>query len=203
MNVHHARLIVTADATTSPVLESIDYASPDVYVISDSPLTIGRVRELQATASRRPVKDEVCLFVVKTASILAEAQHALLKLLEEPAETSRFLFVMPTAQGLLPTVLSRFEVSEEVLAPSSNEHFLAFQALAHGERLSYVADLVKQKEVAIIDNILAGAAHYVEGAGNQVLLTAVETALLYGRQRGASLKMLLESVALALPAGKQ
>lgn len=71
-------------------------------------ITIGVVRrlyELVRTKSDRPR----CIIITAADTITTEAQHAFLKLLEEPTGNTTFILLCHDPQRLLPTVLSRVQ----------------------------------------------------------------------------------------------
>jgi DNA polymerase III delta prime subunit len=70
--------------------------------------TIDDARELKMAHEMRPVtNDGKKIFIITADNINIEAQNALLKLLEEPAEYAHFFLIIPSAHILLPTVKSR------------------------------------------------------------------------------------------------
>jgi DNA polymerase III delta prime subunit len=70
--------------------------------------TIDHARELKLVHEMRPViNDGKKIFVISVDGITVEAQNALLKLLEEPAEYAHFFLIVPAVHLLLPTVQSR------------------------------------------------------------------------------------------------
>ena len=73
---------------------------------------MGDVRKLIATAYRTPDGDATKQKVVIVTKYIftVEAQQALLKVVEEPPQTTEFLFVVPYSLQLLPTLLSRLNV---------------------------------------------------------------------------------------------
>jgi DNA polymerase-3 subunit delta' len=64
--------------------------------------------EVIAKAGQRPMMGPKRIFILDEAHLLQEAAaNALLKVLEEPPPASLLVLVAPTAEGFLPTVLSR------------------------------------------------------------------------------------------------
>lgn len=76
-------------------------------------LYLGMVRHIRARAHKRPVMATGQVFIVGDAELLVpqesspEAANALLKLLEEPPGSARFLLTSSEPGRLLPTILSR------------------------------------------------------------------------------------------------
>ena len=95
---------------------------PDVTVVSGpaagKPITVDQVRDVRKDAHIRPNEGERKIYILEQADrMLAPAQNAMLKLLEEGPAYSVFLLLADNAGGLLETVRSRCE--ELTLAPVS------------------------------------------------------------------------------------
>jgi len=145
-----------------------------------------------------------CTLVVVTASnITYEAQQALLKILEEPPATTRFLFVVPTDVNLIPTLMSRFlDLSErEVVSNETLEIFNIFYHQSYADRLKDISTHVSSKDSAWIMGIKTGLASYLdaEESLNLERKKACHFVLESLGTRGASNKLLLEELALSLP----
>jgi DNA polymerase III delta prime subunit len=111
---HHAYLVVGSLESCSAIRNSI---SNDKRVVAKDghdfiekhfeTLTIDVAREIKSLATIRPVEVELKVIIIETKGITVEAQNALLKLLEEPADFVRFFLVVPSLHLVLPTVKSR------------------------------------------------------------------------------------------------
>jgi DNA polymerase-3 subunit delta' len=86
-------------------------AHPDVQTITPGEfgsIKIEQVREAIASATYRPFEGKRRVFLIDDAeSLVAPAQNALLKTLEEPRPGSIFILISSVADSLLPTVRSR------------------------------------------------------------------------------------------------
>jgi len=84
---------------------------PDIIVLAPGDtgtIRIDEVRDVVATAGYRPFEARRRVVIVDEAdAMLAPAQSALLKTLEEPPSASLFILVSSMPDALLPTVLSR------------------------------------------------------------------------------------------------
>lgn len=83
---------------------------PDVRVTRTEKLSIGveEVRDLVRTAALAPVGRGRQIMIIEDADRLTEqANNALLKAIEEPAERTVWLLCAPTAEDVLPTIRSR------------------------------------------------------------------------------------------------
>jgi DNA polymerase III delta prime subunit len=137
-----------------------------------------------------------------------DAQNALLKVLEEPSERTHFFLVVPYASLLLPTVRSRAAL---VRFGSTGDDGLAAPWLvaAAGKRLALAEKLAKdirdEKKtradgLALLDALERGLA--ARAAAEPAAARAARAVLAAKRRwnhHGSSPKLLLESVALALP----
>lgn len=182
---------------------------------------IDDARELKALAETRPTREGGRrIFVLAMNGITVEAQNALLKLLEEPNESSHFFLVVPSARTLIPTVRSRMQI---ILAAGGDatvseadaalvEDAKGFLKAPLAKRLDIVKKLMDEvskekrpKQDAIdllgaIERELHVAASTGKTAGIQKAAAGLEAVLLaeeYASDRAPSLKMLLEYVALS------
>jgi DNA polymerase III delta prime subunit len=227
---HHAYLLIGASDTRDELISILEkkhtliaQGNPDFYIRNFETLTIDDARELKVLHSSRPVGTaQKKIFVLTMNGITIEAQNALLKLLEEPAEYAHFFLIVPSAHLLLPTVKSRMlEIttgegrrekgerrSRDAEVIEEAEKFLK---LSLAKRLDYVKDIVdaiskekktKQDAIGFLNAIEEVV--YVDykkrsdtEARNQASpLEAIETARNYLNDRAPSVKMLLEYVAL-------
>ena len=144
------------------------------------------------------------IFIVAFRAITVEAQNALLKVLEEPTEDSHFFLVVPRAEVLLPTVRSRVVVvshqAGEADRPEEKEA-KKFLKASVGERLAQIKVMLDEKDkskmvpfVQALERILAKDG-LTKNAAKLAEIVAVEQ---YLNDRGASMKLLLEHVALVV-----
>lgn len=204
---HHACLL---RQTKRDIGAALAYYAPsahtEVVVMEYSTVTIGDVRSLIATASRRPVALESMLLVVCFESINSEAEQALLKILEEPPETTKFLLLVPHSYRPLPTIASR--VFELVLPNETREvvdssNFVTFMEASYKARLELVANNCGDKKNPIWQSEMkAGLTQYLAAMTPDTALSSRRAYALILAQldnRGSSTKMLLEELALTLP----
>lgn len=247
---HHAYLLIGDVATRDEVVSILEeeyglaaQGNPDFFIRNFETFVIGDARELKALHSSRPVgvmsggeqrksvkkvdtfvTVEKKVFILTMNGITIEAQNALLKLLEEPAEYAHFFLIVPSAHILLPTVKSRMllieagDKSYEVSGKSQKNIDLIKEAeifikANQSKRLDIVKALVdaitkeKKTKQDAIDFLHAvertvfneykkkGAEGLKEG---KATLEAIEKARDYLNDRAPSVKMLLEYVALNL-----
>jgi DNA polymerase III, delta subunit len=199
---HHAVLISSHAPLTHSVeglfsvAPSAEYRLPQ-FAISD-------VRALITTAYRRPSGEaQEQLLLVATEFVTEEAQQALLKIIEEPPVSTRFVFIIPEGYSFLPTLESRFERQEEVATTEMSAAFAEFSHSGYAQRLSLIEESVKKKDHTWQAEIKRGLMAYLKVnaatlSGPQ--LGELEYVLRLLLTRGASNKFLLEHLALTLPA---
>lgn len=202
MTLQHATIYEGTDL--SVLSASLQTPSSDVRHIIVESFTMADARELKVLAYQRPQQAAYVDLVVVTTAFLREAQHALLKLLEEPPTTTRIHLVVPTVDSLLPTVLSRVQVVKRPQTLQTTEEsdlFRQFLAASHKERMTLIDLHHKNKHSHYFIQLFAGAEKYVA----KTIKTTPELAhFVMESQRllqspGASKKMLSEELALVLP----
>ncbi len=130
---------------------------------------IASVRELQKQLLLAPLASSKKLGIIEDSHLMTmEAQNALLKTLEEPPPQTVLFLESPTAESLLPTIVSRCQVvtlatpkSSEQTTDSLSECFKTLEQAATlpvGKRLALVDELAKTREGAkqwVADAIVA------------------------------------------------
>jgi DNA polymerase III delta prime subunit len=186
-----------------------DASDPNVTARVYQQFGIEESRGLRASAALKSTSGR-SLSIVAAVSMTTEAQQALLKLFEEPQQGS--IFVLITPHGiLLPTLRSRclpFEISTTAKAVSSKEA-LTFLKSSYKGRVLIIAELLDEedgvKERA--RDLLADVERELYGRLSQTTskqeiirgLQAIAKFRGYVSDRSASLKMILEHLAAALP----
>ena len=203
---HHACLL---RQTKRDIGAALAYYIPDldteVVTLEYTTVTISDVRSLIATASRRPVALKSILLVVCFETINTEAEQALLKILEEPPLTTKFLLLVPHSYRPLPTISSRvYELPpKEILEAVDSSAFTIFMECSYKNRLELVANNCGEKKNLMWQSQMKGGlAAYVAKVSSMISLPTLETcAMILGQldSRGSSTKMLLEELALTLP----
>ncbi len=199
MDSHHARLYISTnpEACMSSLLSEVH--NMEVVPFTEDTLAIGTVRKIIDLAYQTPGSYEYRLIAITARSIAVEAQQALLKILEEPPQTTRFLIVLPDKASLLSTVLSRLSVVSDTHG-GVTEAFSEFVLMSYKERLDTIAEAAKQKNDTLFEAWYNGLVAYLESNDRpEAELAPYLLVLSYARARGASKKMLWEEVALTLP----
>lgn len=181
--------------------------NPDFWHGTFESFGIAESRALIEEQLRRAVGGKRRIFVIETKGMTHQAQSALLKVFEEPTEGTHFFLLMTSSQDLLPTLRSRLLfVSFPPDASSFREEAQMFLAGTVPERFAFakkMADAISDEKrpksdarelVGEIGRLVAEK----EGVNNasRVRLEAIQTAYGYLEDRSASVKMLLEHIAI-------
>ena len=112
-----------SDDVEAPVLYVGDYESAleefdinekeiEQYILEIDKLTISikSMREMMAVVGRTALRGRRLIVIPQAERLSVPASHALLKTLEEPSITNRFLLITRFPKRLLPTILSRVQI---------------------------------------------------------------------------------------------
>ncbi len=204
--IHHACLVRQNKRDVDHALTQ--YQNDDdaeIVVLTYDTITIADVRSIIAAASRRPTGKSVQLLVICFTTIHTEAEQALLKIIEEPPETTKFLFVVPETYRPLPTIASRvydITTSDEETSPVVNETFKNFLTSSYKDRLALaVKGGGEAKDLLWVAEMKNGLRHYLALHRTTMLPGLLQVYLdVLSRldTKGASNKMLFEELALTL-----
>ncbi len=144
---------------------------------------IESVKSLQRWAQLKPYSAPGRLGVIRRAELMTpEAQNSLLKLLEEPNESITLVLVADNYRQLLPTVLSRCQLIEDLAALRAEEREEKFANLKLEEQLLDLEKLINMKD--------KNEQKQAVGAFLYELLVENRTALLYHEDKNKYLKRL-------------
>ena len=200
MTSHHAVLLsVSAPLEYELPIDNVgignEYRLPQIG--------IDDVRKIITDAHRMPDNDtKERVLVVATQFVTEEAQQALLKIIEEPPLSTRFIFIIPLGYHFLPTLESRFERAEISEEGSNTDVFDEFLTATIAERLSSIELAVKNKNIVWQSEMKKGLHHYLKNLNAAAISVETLRDLEYVSRllltRGASNKFLLEQLALTL-----
>ncbi len=132
----------------------------DKKVKKGSSIGIEEIRFFQKTFYLTPLQSKTKAFIIFNAQYLTiEAQHALLKTLEEPPLHTLIILTAVNQESLLPTILSRCAIKHLVTTtmPLSvdelslyNQSLMAVSAKSLGARLKKAQEIGKTKEDALL-----------------------------------------------------
>lgn len=200
---HHAylcKLSVVEPKEIDGFIKTLEVSDVE-YLKSDS-FSIDNVRELTTKSFSRPEIGDTKLIVVLLTSITIEAQQALLKLLEEPPNSTAFVFCVPHSLYLLPTLISRFHQPLGFSrTPRINNAFQDFYLLPLPDRLAEISNRLLKKDKQWIEELKQSMLNWlIEKPAN---LRTNDISWFYYiaehlHTRGASNKILLEELALSI-----
>ncbi len=221
-SLHHAYLVEgEPEALSADILALIKESgikiegNPDVTVERYSTFTIADGRALKSRQGEKAITGTKKFFIIQTNFFNIEAQHALLKIFEEPADDVHFFILTSRADSLLDTLASRLVHIRSNNREIKNDSALIFLKKTKSERLKEVAKIIKAHEDDEDSGLLRGDAINLLNGIESVLheklsikdLKKDERALfeqigksrMYLNTPGASVKILLESIALLAP----
>lgn len=199
---HHAVLLTRNNPLTCILTEYT--AVPVSDQMRQAQFGIDNVRSLISVAHRRPEgSSSERILLVATEFITEEAQQALLKIIEEPPVSTRFVFIIPIGYSLLPTLESRFERAEPEDELSVSETFTDFKQALVADRLALIDEAVKRKDHTWQADLKKGLLAHLRDTSTRYPIAILKELEYVSRlllTRGASNKFLLEHLALTLPA---
>jgi DNA polymerase III subunit delta' len=176
---------------------------PDLFVLSENPIKISHIRELNRFIQLRPhssLRKLAILYGIE--SMTTESGNALLKLLEEPPSSSILVLQAKKNERILPTILSRCQTykAEAFEAENNIDNYFApdkIGDLSIKERFDYAAVISQSED---LDQILNSWESYyrsqmLEGLERLKILkqiSATKDLLL----TNSSVKLLLENLLL-------
>lgn len=202
MNIH-ARLVVAPTLALAQLPQELLTQSADVVHVVTAQIGIDDARRLTREASTKPVSAPYRSFVLCCDAITLEAQNALLKLFEEPPLHSVFYVIISHESRIIPTLRSRFVEVVRTESEALSAEATTFLTATHAERISMITAVHKEKNAQLLERLGSEVARWCATQTLSIPADAlrevvfVETRL---RIKGGSKKMLLEHLALALPA---
>lgn len=203
-NLHHAYILsdINTEFLDLQTLLRGTYTTAEEYIREFDVFGIDDSRELIRLAHMRSLGKQI--FLYRMQSCTREAQNALLKLFEEPPrDTHFFLCIGGGAHNVLPTLKSRVWILGDSLSSDFSELGRKFLAASGGERLSLLESIIKEKDMKAaqallreLESILYERKEYIQNTRALKHIINVRNIL---NDKGASLKILLESVALITP----
>lgn len=199
------------------LMESLEVearANPDYHEYIFETLLLEDAHHLRREQSMRGGEGKKKIFVVAFNGITGESQNALLKTLEEPTDNTHFFFLVRTSAMLLPTVRSRMQLVRPANAVAGGANIFAQKFLHAGvsERLKMIERMTKAKTedkprakeearvfIGALETLLYEKFQSLPSEYKQ----AIEDVIVAKHElagRAPSIKILLEHLALTLPA---
>lgn len=219
-NLHHAYLIEGREAELrEEIIQFLsDIQNRELVEINTDTFKIEDARNLKSLGAEKSFSADLPagagkrFFLISANSILREAQNALLKLFEEPIPDTHFFLMVPDANALLKTLLSRFYILRSARKSGAG---LAdkFIAMRPAQRIDFIKGLIEEEEESetLTDSARARSLQFInalEGSLHGRAPKNLESAAVFEhifkvreilRMPGSSVKNLLESVALVAP----
>ena len=219
--LHHAHVIEGVHDVVLPALVLAlarhlgieTKGNPDLTIEYHESFGVDEARALKDMQTRAAFDGERKIFIIGAKSFTHEAQNALLKTFEEPTAGTHFFIILPRAEILLPTLLSRVLVVSGTGAPEDESKALAekFLDASLEDRFAMIKKMAEKKAGETVDRELFRRMFdhierilYTRTAGKQddatgSIFREIFQAKTYLATRGASPKMLLEHIAMMIP----
>ena len=225
---HHAYLIEGESAVILDELfkffeQSLNIAvkgNPDFLHLSFDSFGIDEGRRLKEMQTGKAFAGDRRFFVVSASSFTHEAQNSLLRVFEDPSPNVHFFVIMPSADGILPTLRSRFFIipheSKYKTKKIHDEKIISakeFLENTSASRLAMIKGVVedkdKDKALELLNNIESelhsifiasvGTSSRASLKQHARFLEEISLAKQYLHDRSSSVKLILEHVALVVP----
>jgi len=214
--LHHACLIQgDKDVVLKPLISFFEKelsfktkGNPDFHYMEFDTFGVSDGRTLKGRAAQKALSGRK-IFVATFNAMTHEAQNALLKLFEEPTKDTHFFLITPNIDKLLLTLRSRmFLLSEEsTIQEDFKKDAKLFLTSPTKDRLKHLKGMIESKDKALVTSFLDAveaelyrATKRDKNSGRFLeSLSVIEEAKSFVLDRGSSLKLLLEHVALTLP----
>jgi DNA polymerase III delta prime subunit len=179
--------------------------NPDLWQGEFNVFKIKDSHALNTEHLKQPLVNDRKVFVLFLNAITLDAQNSLLKIFEEPKAESVFFIICPAGINLLPTLKSRLisqSFEDDNIFASVAKKFLQSSISERMELISKLTKEVKdEKKVKAdmisllkeIENIVAK-----QKDRNYDQIYSLEKAISYANDESASVKMILEHLALVL-----
>lgn len=222
-NFHHAYLIEgNKDEIVNQILQYMEsigintIGNSDFYHIKEDNIKIDHAKNLKSLTYEKSFSDGKRFFLISTNNILLEAQNTLLKIFEEPILNTVFFVVLPSADTLLKTFVSRFyRIKADPNLDNNLKNAEMFLKMEISGRLSFLKDFILVKEKEGEDSIYLKAINFLNALEttlhNKILKEEkyknIKTDFFehffkvreFLRQPGSSAKTLMESIAIIVP----
>ena len=225
---HHAYLIegegeIVLDELFEFFEQSLGIAvkgNPDFLHLTFDSFGIDEGRKLKEMQTGKAFAGDRRFFIVSTPSFTREAQNSLLKVFEDPSPNVHFFVVMPSADGILPTLRSRFFIiphkskyktkkthsektisAKEFLENTSASRLIMIKGIVEEKEkdkaLALLNDLEMELHVKLIESVEAPSG--INSKQIAEFLEEIGRGKQYLHDRSSSVKLILEHVALVLP----
>ena len=223
VDLYHTYIVEADPINTTPVLLEYLYGrgeiiqgSSDLLCQTYDSFTVSDSAVVKEWHSQKGVTEGKRVCIIATKFINQEAEKSLLKMLEEPAPNTHFFIIIPNASILLDTIRSRAHIvkfdSSENKPKDKDAH--SFIASNKNERIEYITEMIKRNKESVgsgglrseaieLINGIERAFHLKlktqkENKEVQFILEELSSAREFLGTPGASVKMILEHIALVI-----
>ena len=175
----------------------------------DSLIAIENVHEAKKMAQSKQSEHEKTWIILAGTSISREAQHALLKLLEEPALGTHVCICLPSYDQLLETVQSRLTIfpQHDSVDIHYQEQVILFIQKPYQERVLYIKTISEDLKEGNLAKFLETLQKHIYVLHTQskdprkysLLLEEILHMQKYARNQGSMVLLILEHIALMIP----
>jgi hypothetical protein len=174
---------------------------PDFFYEKFELFGINESHNLIFKANQRPFWGENKVFVAEIFSFSVESANALLKTFEEPFEGTHFFIIVPSPETVIPTLRSRFTIIDNKkdgdIGKKTKEECREFLRSLPAQRIKMAEKFLKDKEEAM--EFINSLEIVLSEESNFSALETVQRARKFLFDRSASIKMIMEYLALSLP----
>lgn len=218
-NLHHAYLVEgMRDEILPEILSFMDVLgistsnNPDLCQIHLDNFKMDEVLLLRSMVDEKAFSSGKKIFIISANQFSLDAEHALLKIFEEPKKDTHFFLIVPDKNALLSTLVSRFYFIPTKINLKDTKEIENFIKMPASERINFLKDFLKgndeDEEIVVTDSVRAKSLRFLNIL-ESVLHKNVQKNLScfeqlfqvrkFLRQPGSSTKSLMESLALIIP----
>ena len=222
-NLHHAYLLEGEREIILPeillFMENLGVSilnNPDFCQINIDNFKMDEAIFLRSMTDEKSFSSGKKIFLISANKFSLDAEHALLKMFEEPKKDTHFFLIIPDKNALLDTLVSRFYLIPMKVptkgTPTEVREVENFIKMSVSERITFLKDFLKDEteddEVLVIDSVRAKSLRFLNNL-ETILHKNVHKNLScfeqlfqvrkFLRQPGSSTKNLMESLALIIP----
>ncbi|MEW5907633.1 MAG: hypothetical protein AB1643_00400 [Patescibacteria group bacterium] len=182
---------------------------PDFFHFRFGSFGIDNSREIIYKASQKPLLGRAKVFIIETNSFTIESANALLKIMEEPTKNTFFFIIASARENIIPTLCSRLTIinnfiSDIKIGGEERKIYEKFFSDLPTKRINLIKSFEKDRQRAI--KFLNGLEIFLsEELIRKKNISISEALKEIARTRGlilsraASVKMIMEHLALSLP----
>tara|TARA_B100000745_G_scaffold300584_1_gene255519 strand:+ start:546 stop:1172 length:627 start_codon:yes stop_codon:yes gene_type:complete len=205
--MHHALLYIdspnSCKSCTKALQKELNVSSIDTRVYEQEKFPIADARTLVQNIQTTPLAGEKTLTVIAVEKVDIEAQNALLKIAEEPPKHAHIALIVPSIDMLLPTLISRFVLFGSNSGVDDTSSAKEFMSATTAARQKITEKIVKDKDNLAAKTLIRDLeSFFAKSSEKEKYKDEIQDLMAfrqYIEQRGASMKFMLEHLALTLP----